>query len=395
METATERPQPLTRLAGDEQAFRSKVREFAEVRVRPLVMEMDREAELRPGLVAELFSEGLMGIEVPAAYGGAGGTFFQTVLAIEELARVDPAVAVFVHVQSCLVANAVRRWGTPEQCRRYLPRLATGSVGANALSEEQAGSDSFALSTRARPDGDAFVLDGRKLWVSNGAEADLFLVFADTTPERAAQKSLSVFLVERSSPGLTVGRREDKMGIRANSTCEVLLEGVRVPRDNVLGQAGAGQRLAVEILNEGRIGIGAQMAGLAQGALEAATAYAQSRRQFGQPIATFQGVQFPLADVATQVEAARLLVYNAARLRENGAPPLELLRTSAMAKYFAAQVAEHAASQAVEVFGGRGYIRDYPAEKFYRDAKIGKIYEGTSNMQLRTIAYTLFEASRG
>ena len=381
---------PLTRLQDDEQQFRLKVRRFAEGTVRPLVGDMDQRAEFPRSLVDALFALGVMGIEIPEAYGGGGGTFFQAVVTIEELARVDPAVAVFVDVQNALVNTAVLRTGSALQKQRYLPALAANTVGAYAMSERTAGSDAFALTSRAELKGDAYVLNGRKMWITNAAEAGLFLVFANARPDQGAQ-GVTAFLVDRASDGLSFGKRENKLGIRASSTCEVILDNVRVPQENVLGPVGSGSKIAVETLNEGRIGIAAQMLGLAQGAFEAALEYAQQRRQFGQPIAAFQGVQFPLAEMATEIEAARLLVYNAARLKEAGGPPAERFRSASMAKYLASRVAESVASQAVEIFGGCGFIKDFPAEKFYRDAKVGKIYEGTSNMQLRTIATTLLD----
>jgi alkylation response protein AidB-like acyl-CoA dehydrogenase len=381
---------PLTRLQEDEQQFRLKVRQFAEETVRPLVGDMDQRAEFPRSLVDSLFALGVMGIEIPEAYGGGGGTFFQAVVTIEELARVDPAVAVLVDVQNALVNTAVLRTGSALQKQRYLPALAANTVGAYAMSERTAGSDAFALTSRAELKGDAYVLNGRKMWITNAAEAGLFLVFANARPDQGAQ-GVTAFLVDRASDGLSFGKRENKLGIRASSTCEVILDNVRVAQENVLGPVGAGSKIAVETLNEGRIGIAAQMLGLAQGAFEAALGYAQQRRQFGQPIAAFQGVQFPLAEMATDIEAARLLVYNAARLKEAGATPAERFRSASMAKYFASRVAESVASQAVEIFGGCGFIKDFPAEKFYRDAKVGKIYEGTSNMQLRTIATTLLD----
>jgi alkylation response protein AidB-like acyl-CoA dehydrogenase len=381
---------PLTRLREDELQFRLKVRQFAEETVRPLVGDMDQRAEFPRSLVDSLFALGVMGIEIPEAYGGGGGTFFQAVVTIEELARVDPAVAVLVDVQNALVNTAVLRTGSALQKQRYLPALAANTVGAYAMSERTAGSDAFALTSRAELKGDAYVLNGRKMWITNAAEAGLFLVFANARPDQGAQ-GVTAFLVDRASDGLSFGKRENKLGIRASSTCEVILDNVRVAQENVLGPVGAGSKIAVETLNEGRIGIAAQMLGLAQGAFEAALGYAQQRRQFGQPIAAFQGVQFPLAEMATDIEAARLLVYNAARLKEAGATPAERFRSASMAKYFASRVAESVASQAVEIFGGCGFIKDFPAEKFYRDAKVGKIYEGTSNMQLRTIATTLLD----
>jgi len=329
-----------------------------------------------------MFKLGLMAIEVPEEYGGQGGNFFQAVLAVEELAAVDPSASVIVDVQNTLVLNALLRWATEEQKRRYLPPLASDTVGAYALSEAGAGSDAFALATRAVEDGDSYLLTGRKLWITNAYEAGLYLVFANANPE-AGYHGITCFLVDRKFPGFSVGRKEDKLGIRASSTCELILENCRVPKDNVVGKVGQGYKIAIETLNEGRIGIGAQMTGLAAGALNHAVGYARERKQFGKPIGAFQAVQFDLARMAAGVEAARLLVYNAARLRDAGLP---FTAEAAMAKYFASQIAEETASRAVEIFGGVGFTRDYPVEKLYRDAKIGKIYEGTSNIQLATIA---------
>lgn len=347
---------------------------------------MDEKGQLDAGLLKQFFELGLMGIEIPEEYGGQGGTFTQTLLAIEELAAVDPSAAVVVDVQNTLVNNAILRWGNGEQKRRWLPRLAAEVTGAYALSEAGAGSDAFALAARAVEDGGAWVLSGRKMWITNAQEAGLYLVFANIGPE-AGYKGITCFVVERGAPGFSVGRKEDKLGIRASSTCELILEGVRVSKADVLGEPGKGYKIAIETLNEGRIGIGAQMAGLARAALEHAVAYAKQRKQFGQPIAGFQAIQTEVARMATDLEAARLLVYNAARLRESGAP---FLKEAAMAKYWASQAAETIASRAVEIFGGVGFTRDYPVEKLYRDAKIGRIYEGTSNMQLLTVARQVF-----
>ena len=385
MREAHERSLPLTTLNEEEQLFRDLVREFAEEKVKPLVMEMDRAAKLPRELIDQLFALGVMGIEIPTIYGGAGSTFFMAILAIEELARVDPSVSVCVDVQNTLVNNALLRWLTPAQKEQFLPRLARDTVGAYALSEPGSGSDAFSLTTQARLDGDTFVLNGRKLWTTNGGEAGLYLLFANADPAQG-YKGITGFVVERESPGFSVGKKEDKLGIRASSTCELILEDVRVPRTHVVGETGQGYKVAIETLNEGRIGIGAQMIGLAQGAFEAALAYAKERRQFGRPIADFQAIQFQLAELATEIEAGRLMVYNAARLKESGQP---FMRQAAMTKYFCSQVGERVASQALEIFGGYGFTKDFPAEKFYRDAKIGKIYEGTSNMQLQTIARTL------
>ena len=379
---------PLTQLHGRDRYLQQKSRAFAERALRPRAAEMDREARLAPDLLEELFQEGLMGIEIPEDLGGGGGTFFQSILAIEELARVDPGVAVCVDVQNTLVISALLRWGTPDQRRRFLPAMAKHLVGAYAISEQEAGSDAFSLTTRAEPGPDGYVLQGSKHWITNAAEAGLFLLFANAAPETGAH-GVTAFLVERGSAGFTVGERVEKMGIRASSTCGLGLDGVFVPHESVLGKLGDGRRIAIETLNGGRLGIAAQLVGLAQGALEAAIAYSKTRRQFGQPISSFQGVYLQLAEMATEVEAARTLLYNSTRLLQAVASPAEQFRLAAMSKYFASQVAEKVASMAVEVFGGRGYIKDCPVEKLYRDAKIGKIYEGTSNMLLRTIATTL------
>jgi alkylation response protein AidB-like acyl-CoA dehydrogenase len=375
-------PTPLTVLSEDEIILRDSVRQFAEGKVKPLVKEMDEQAKLPRHLIDELFELGVMAIEIPEAHGGAGGTFFHAVLAVEALSRVDPSVGVLVDVQNTLVINALLRWASEEQQRRYLPRLASGWLGAYALSEAGSGSDAFALTTRAVDAGDHFVLTGRKLWITNANEASLFIVFATVNPE-AGYRGITAFLVEREHPGFAVGKKEDKLGIRASSTCELLLEECRVPKGNVLGEVGKGYKVAIETLNEGRIGIGAQMIGIAQAALDHAVRYTRERKQFGRPIADFQGVQFQLARAATEVEAARLLVYNAARLRDAGRP---FLTEAAMCKLHSSEAAEHATSLAVNLFGGYGFTRDYPVEKLYRDQKIGQIYEGTSNMQLLTIA---------
>ena len=373
---------PLTWLSEEEELFRSTVRRFARERIAPKVREMDEQAAFDKGLLRELFELGLMAIEIPEEFGGPAGSFIQALLAIEELAAVDPAVAVVVDVQNTLVNNAIQRWATPEQKQRWLPRLAADTVGAYALSEAGSGSDAFALATRAVEDGDAYVLSGRKLWITNAAEAGLFVIFANLNPA-AGYKGITCFVVERGASGFAVGKQEHKLGIRASSTCELLLNSVRVPKSDVLGEPGKGYKIAMEALNEGRIGIGAQMVGLARGALDHAVAYAKQRKQFGQAIAEFQVVRFDLARMATDIEAARLLVYNAARLRDDGAP---FQAQAAMAKLRASEVAESAASHAVEILGGVGFTRDYPVEKLYRDAKIGSIYEGTTNIQLLTIA---------
>ena len=380
-ETA-ESVQPLTVLAEDERLFRDSVREFAQAQVRPLVREMDEQAKFPRTIIDALFSLGIMGIEVPERFGGAGGRFFHSVLAVEELSRVDPSVGVLVDVQNTLVVNALLRWGSDETHQRFLPRLATSIVGAYALSEAGSGSDAFALTTRARADGNDYMLDGRKLWITNANEAEVFIVFATVNPE-AGYRGITAFIVERGTAGFTVGKKEDKLGIRASSTCELVLEGCRVPTTNVLGEIGKGYKVAIETLNEGRIGIGAQMLGLARGALDHAIAYTKERKQFGKAIAEFQAVQHQLARAAVDVEAARLSVYNAARLRDAGLP---FLTEAAICKILSSEVAERVASLAVNLFGGNGFVKEYPVEKLYRDAKIGQIYEGTSNLQLQTIA---------
>jgi alkylation response protein AidB-like acyl-CoA dehydrogenase len=383
-DTATLIP-ALTTLAEDERIFRDSVREFAEAQVRPLVREMDEHAKIPKTLVSQLFDLGVMGIEIPESYGGSGGTFFHSVLAVEELSRIDPSIGVLVDVQNTLVINAFARWGTDEIKRRYLTRLAADTVGAYALSEAGSGSDAFALVTRAREDGDDYVLSGRKLWITNGNEADVFIVFATINPE-AGYRGITAFVVERGMAGFTVGKKEDKLGIRASSTCELILEDCRVPKANILGEVGKGYKTAIETLNEGRIGIGAQMIGLARGALEAAIKYTKERKQFGKAIAEFQAVQHQIARAAVEVEAATLTVYNAARLRDEGKP---FLTEAAICKVFSSEVAERVASLAVNLLGGNGFVKEYPVEKFYRDAKIGQIYEGTSNLQLQTIAKQL------
>ncbi len=376
---------PLSRLAEDERLLRNSVRAFAEAEVAPRARQMDAEARMPRDLIDQLFALGVMGIEIPERWGGAAGSFFLSVLAVEELARVDPAVAVVCDVQNTLVINALLRWGSEEQQARVLPALAARSVGAYALSEAASGSDAFSLATRAVRDSGDWVLTGRKFWITNAAEADFFLVFATVDPA-AGHRGITAFIVERASAGLTVGKKEDKLGIRASSTCELLLDACRVPAANVLGEIGRGYRVAIETLNEGRIGIAAQMVGLAQGALDHTLVHVRERKQFGRPIADFQAVQFQLAQAATELEAARLQTYNAARLRDAGEP---FLTAGAMAKLFSSQVAERVSSLAVQLFGGVGYTKDYPVEKLYRDAKIGQIYEGTSNLQLQTIAKQL------
>jgi short-chain 2-methylacyl-CoA dehydrogenase len=373
---------PLTHLSEEERMFQATVRKFARERIAPHVRAMDEAGVFRKDLLHEFFDLGLMAIDVPEEYGGQGGYFFQSILAIEELAKVDPSAAVIVDVQNTLFNNAIVRWASEEQKRKYLPRLGKDTVASYALSEAGSGSDAFALATRAIDAGDHYRLTGRKLWITNAAESGLFLLFANLNPE-AGYKGITAFLIERDFPGFQVGKKEDKLGIRASSTCELILDDCRVPKANVIGEAGKGYKIAIETLNEGRIGIGAQMLGLAQGALDHALAYARERKQFGKPISEFQGVQFDLAEMAVDVEATRLMVYNAARLRDAGAP---FVTEAAMCKFFASQVAEKVASRAVEVLGGVGFTKDYPVEKLYRDAKIGRIYEGTSNMQRVTIA---------
>jgi alkylation response protein AidB-like acyl-CoA dehydrogenase len=385
-------PAPLTHLNEDEELFRSSVREFSQQTIGPLVRQMDEEQHFSADLLPQLFQLGLMGIEVPPEYGGSGGSFFEAIVAVEEISAVDPSVGVLVDVQNTLCINALLRWGTSDQKQRYLPCMAADTVGAYALSEAGSGSDAFALQARAEKRGSEYVLNGQKLWITNAREAGLFIIFATLDPS-AGYKGITAFLVEKDLPGFTVGKKEDKLGIRASSTCELILEDCRVPDTNILGEPGKGYKIAIETLNEGRIGIGAQMLGLAQGAWNHAAKYAQERKQFGKPIAEFQAVQFSLAEMATDIEATRLLVYNAARLKD---AKLDYVREAAMAKYFASQVAERVASQAVEVYGGYGFVKDYPVEKYYRDAKIGKIYEGTSNMQLATIGkLVLGGAKRG
>jgi alkylation response protein AidB-like acyl-CoA dehydrogenase len=376
---------PLTRLSEEEELFRDTVRGFAEREVRPRVAAMERAAAVEPALLSKCFELGLMGIETPEALGGAGGSLLMTVLAVEELSAVDAAVAIFVDVQNTLVNTLLRKWASEALKRRYLPRLASDLLGAYALSEPESGSDAFGLQTRATRAGDKWILEGRKLWITNGAEAGLFVIFANVDFARG-YKGITAFAVERGLKGFGVGKKEDKLGIRASSTCELTLDGCEVPATHLVGEVGMGYKVAIETLNTGRIGIGAQMIGVARGALNAALRYVRERRQFGKPIAEFQAVQFQLAQAATELEAARLMVYNAARLEAAGEP---YTMQAAMAKLFASQVAERATSLAVELFGGYGYTKEYPVEKFYRDAKIGAIYEGTSNMQLHTIAKQL------
>lgn len=387
MEQLTNAAAPLTVLSEEEVMFRDAVREFAESEIAPHVSEMDEKGQFKLELLPRFFELGLMGIDIPEQYGGAGGSFFLTVLAIEELARVDASAAIYVDVQNTLVNNCVFRWSNDEQKTRYMPRMASNMLGAFALSEPGSGSDAFALATKAEQTADGWELTGRKFWITNGAEAELFVVFANADFSQG-YKGITAFLVERNFPGFAVGKKENKLGIRASSTTELILERCVVPRENMLGPLGQGYKIAIETLNEGRIGIGAQMIGVATGALQAATNYAKERRQFGKAISDFQGIQFQLGQMATEVEAARLLVYNAARLKDAGHP---FTQQAAMAKLFSSQVADRTTSKCLEIFGGYGYSKEYPAEKFYRDAKIGTIYEGTSNMQLQTIAKALIK----
>jgi butyryl-CoA dehydrogenase/short/branched chain acyl-CoA dehydrogenase len=373
---------PLTTLTEEELLLQASVRKFARERIAPHVREMDEAASFRADLIRDFFELGLMGIEIPEEHGGAASSFMSCIVAIEELSAVDPSAGIIVDVHNTLFTNALLRWGSEAQKKKYLPRLASEAIGAYALSEAGSGSDAFALATTAAEQGDHFVLQGRKMWITNAYEAGVFLLFANANPT-AGYRGITAFLIDRDTPGFRVGRKEDKLGIRASSTCELLLDDCRVPRENVLGEIGQGYKVAIETLNEGRIGIGAQMIGLARGALDHAMTYTKERKQFSKPIADFQGVQFQLAEAATRLEAARLLVYNAARLREAGKP---FAKESAMAKLYSSEVAEQVTSLAVELFGGYGFTRDYPVEKLYRDAKIGKIYEGTSNLQLQTIA---------
>lgn len=378
----------LTELSEDEQLLQASARRFAAEVVAPLVRAMDEAQQYAPGLIGKLAELGLMGIEVPEELGGAGGSFFEAILAVEALSAVDASVGLVVDIQNTLCVNSFLKWGTAVQQRAWLPKMAGGMICSYALSEAGSGSDAFAMETRAVKTGAGYRISGRKLWISNAREAGVFLVFANLNPE-AGYKGITAFLVESGTPGLTVGRHEDKLGIRASSTCEVLFEDCEVPAANLFGEEGKGYKIAIEVLNEGRIGIGAQMLGLAQGAWNHAARYAQQRTQFGKPIAEFQAVQFALAEMAAEIEAARLMVYNAARRKDAGLP---FVTEAAMTKYFVSQVAERVASQCVEIFGGNGYVRDYPAEKYFRDAKIGKIYEGTSNMQLMTIAKQLLSS---
>jgi len=375
-------PAPLVALTDDEVLFRDNIRQFAEEKIRPLVREMDDKGVFDHDLLQQFFQLGLMGIEIPEQYGGGGGTFFEACLAVEETARVDASAAVIVDVQNTLVNNALLKWGNDEQKKRYLPKQATECVGAYALSEAGSGSDAFALQTKAELKGSDYVLNGRKLWITNGKEAGLFITFANIDPA-AGYRGITAFLVEKDFPGFTVGKKEDKLGIRASSTCELILEDCKVPKSNVLGEPGKGYKIAIETLNEGRIGIGAQMVGVARGAWEYAVKYAQERKQFGKAIGDFQGIQFQIAQMATEIEAARMMMYNCARMKD---AKMNFVKEAAMTKLFCSQVAERVTSLAIEIYGGYGFTKDYPVEKFWRDSKIGKIYEGTSNMQLATIA---------
>ena len=377
--------QPLTVLSEEERLFAASVREFAEAEVKPYVREMDEQQKMRPEIIQKCFELGLMGIEPGEEYGGAGGSFFMACVAIEELARVDASLSVMVDVNNTLTINAFLNYGTEALKKKYLTRLTTDTVGAYCLSEAGSGSDAFALQTRAEDKGDHYLLNGRKMWITNGNEAGIFIVFANLDPSKG-YKGITAFVVEKDFEGFTVGKKEDKLGIRASSTCELLFDNCKVPRENVLGEVGKGYKIAIETLNEGRIGIGAQMLGLAQGAYEAALAYTKERKQFGQAISENQGVQFQLAEMATKIEAARLMVYNAARLKD---AKQSFIKQAAMAKLFASEVAEEVASLAVNLYGGYGYVKDYPVEKYFRDCKIGQIYEGTSNMQKQTIAKML------
>jgi alkylation response protein AidB-like acyl-CoA dehydrogenase len=379
---ATAPPAPLTNLTEDEVLFRDNVRQFADEKLRPLVREMDEKQIFDHGLIEQFFQLGLMGIEIPEQYGGGAGSFFEAILAVEEISRVDPSAGVLVDVQNTLVNNAFLRWGNEEQKRRYLPRMAANTCGAYALSEAGSGSDAFAMQTRAELRGNEYIINGRKLWITNAKEAGIFILFANLDPS-AGYRGITAFIVEKEFSGFSVGKKEDKLGIRASSTCELIMEDMRVPKANVLGEAGKGYKIAIETLNEGRIGIGAQMLGLAQGAWEAAAKYSQERKQFGKPISDFQGIQFQLAQMATDIQAARLMVYNAARMKD---ARQNFVKEAAMTKLFTSQVAERVSSLAVEIYGGNGFVKEYPVEKFFRDSKIGKIYEGTSNMQLQTIA---------
>jgi short/branched chain acyl-CoA dehydrogenase len=383
-------PSPLTSFTEDEIMFRGNIRQFADEKVRPLVKEMDEKGVFDKDLIHQFFQLGLMGIEIPEQYGGGGGKFFEAILAVEELSRVDASAGVIVDVQNTLVNNALMRWGNAAQKAKYLPQLASEKVGAYALSEAGSGSDAFAMQTRAVDKGDHYLLNGQKLWITNGNEAEIFVLFANANPE-AGYRGITAFVVEKGFEGFSVGKKENKLGIRASSTTELILADCKVPKENVLGEAGKGYKVSIETLNEGRIGIGAQMIGIARGALDAAIAYTGERQQFGKPIRDFQGVQFQLAEMATELEAARLMVYNAARMKDAG---MNFVREAAMAKLYASRAAEQVSSVAIELYGGYGFVKDYPVEKYWRDSKIGAIYEGTSNMQLQTIAKLIIGSKR-
>ena len=378
----------ITQLTEEESMFRDAIREFAEEQIKPHVQEMDQKGQFRRELLDQFFELGLLGIDIPEEYGGTGGNFFMSILAIEELSKVDASAAIFVDVQNTLVNNCIQKWGSEALKKKYLPQLAQEKIGAYALSEASSGSDAFALKTRAEDMGSHFVLNGNKMWITNAAEADLFIVFANANPE-AGYKGITAFMVERGFEGFRVGKKEDKLGIRASSTCELIMENCIVPKENVIGEVGKGYKSAIETLNEGRIGIGAQMLGVMQGSLNAGMQYARERTQFGKVIGKFQGVAFQIAECATLTEAARRMVYDTARMKDAGQ---DFVVEAAMTKLFTSMNAEKVTSRMIEVFGGYGFTKEYPVEKFYRDAKIGQIYEGTSNMQLDTISkYLLFK----
>lgn len=378
---------PLTNLSDEELLFFNSVLDFGKKEIAPYVSQMDETETLQTALVSKIFEMGLMAIEVPEKYGGSGGTFFQAILAIQALAQIDPSISVFVDVQNTLVANALLKWGSESLKTKYFPQMANNRVGSYCLTEANSGSDAFALKANATDKGTHFVLNGKKIFITNAKEASLFLVFANIDPN-AGYKGITAFFVDKDFGGVSLGRKESKLGIRASSTCEVIFENVKVPKENIVGEVGKGYKIAIETLNEGRIGIAAQMLGLSEGAFNAAVAYAKQREQFGKPISSFQGIQFQIADMSIRIEAAKLMVYNAARLKDIGQ---SFVKEAAMAKRFASEVAEYVASTALEIFGGYGFVKDFPAEKFYRDAKIGKIYEGTTNMQLQTIAKMILD----
>ncbi len=374
-------PMPLTHLTEDEQLFVAEIKKFAENQVRPKVMEMDESETMDPSIIRGMFEMGLMGIEIPEKFGGSGGTFFMATLAVEEISKVDPAVAILVDVQNTLVNNIFLNYANEQQQAKYFPQLVSSRVGAYCLTEPDSGSDAFALKTRATPNGDSYRLDGKKIFITNAKEAEIFVVFANADPQQG-YKGITAFVLERGMPGLKIGKKEVKMGIRASSTCEVIMDNVVVPKANVIGEVGKGYKIAIGTLNEGRIGVAAQMLGLAEGAFAAAMKYAGERKQFGKELREFQGLQFQLAELAVAIESAKLTIYNAARMKD---AKIGFIKEAAIAKYHASKVAEMVASRALEVFGGYGFIKEFPAEKFYRDAKIGQLYEGTSNMQLQTI----------